>query len=97
MTVRAFIDANVFVHAWTLDVLLSAADAGMFEPHWSIDVIREVERAFSRVRSDGVSAARAMMEAAGRAYPGALVVGYEHRIVDVALPDEGDRHVLAAA
>ena len=47
---RAFIDANVFVHVWTLDVLLSAADTGMFEPRWSEGVVHEAERAFSEVR-----------------------------------------------
>ena len=43
---RAFIDANVFVHVWTLDALLSAADTGMLEPRWSKDVALEAERAF---------------------------------------------------
>lgn len=94
---RAFIDANVFVHVWTLDVLLTAADTGLLEPHWSEDVILEVERAFSEVRPGSTHQARATMAAAGRAYPDALVRGYAHRIADLELPDEGDRHVLAAA
>ena len=46
---RAFIDANVFVHVWTLDVLLSAADTGMLEPRWSKDIAFEAERVFSEV------------------------------------------------
>ncbi|MDO4537980.1 MAG: PIN domain-containing protein [Coriobacteriales bacterium] len=94
---RTFIDANVFVHAWTLDVLLSAADTGMVEPRWSRDVILEAERAFSEVRPGSAGQARAMMEAAGRAYPDAMVEGYETRIAALEMPDDGDRHVLAAA
>ncbi|MBO7675887.1 MAG: PIN domain-containing protein [Atopobiaceae bacterium] len=94
---RAFIDANVFVHVWTLDVLLSAADAGLIEPRWSQDVANEVERAFDEVRPGSAGKARAMMAAADRAYPEALVEGYGRRVADLELPDEGDRHVLAAA
>lgn len=94
---RAFIDANVFVHVWTLDVLLSVADTGMLEPRWSEDVALEAERAFSEVRPGSESQARAMMAAACRAYPDAMVEGYERRAANLELPDEGDRHVLAAA
>lgn len=94
---RVFIDANVFVHVWTFDVLLSAADTGMLEPRWSEDVCQEVERAFSEVRPNSVGQARAMIAAANRAYPDAMVRGYDYRITDIELPDKEDRHVLAAA
>ena len=94
---RAFIDANVFLHVWTLDVLLSAADAGMLEPRWSKGVVLEAERAFSEVRPGSEGQARAMMAAACNAYPDSMVEGYERRTANLELPDEGDRHVLAAA
>lgn len=94
---RTFIDANVFVHVWTLDVLLSAADMGLMEPRWSEAVALEVKRALSEVRPGSGDRAHAMMTAANRAFPTAAVEGYAHRVADLELPDKDDRHVFAAA
>lgn len=37
------------------------------------------------------------MAAACKAYPDSMAEGYERRTANLELPDEGDRHVLAAA
>ena len=41
----AVLDANVFVTTWMLDVLLTLADAEVFEPVWSKRIIEEARRA----------------------------------------------------
>lgn len=52
--VRALIDANVFVAAWTLDILLTLADRGAIEPVWSEAVLVEAREAVNRVHgTDG--------------------------------------------
>ena len=53
-SVRVFIDANVFVATWTLDVLLTLADRGAIEPVWSDLVLNEARNAVNRVHvTDG--------------------------------------------
>ena len=38
---RVFVDANVFVSTWTLDILLSFAQRRLFEPVFSNEVVAE--------------------------------------------------------
>ena len=39
---RAVLDANVFYSTWVTDVLLSFADADLYEPAWSDRIMGEV-------------------------------------------------------
>lgn len=92
---RAFLDANVFVATWTLDVLLTLADQGALEPVWSEEVLNEAREAVGRVHRtrNGVR----YIAAAERAFPYAMAEPEESDLDNVELPDPNDRHVVAAA
>ena len=94
---RAFIDANVIVQSWTLDVLLSLAEDDLFEPVWSARVMDEARNAICRARGCPASMADAYVKTIEDAFPDAMApqgVELEGRLV---LPDPNDRHVAAAA
>ena len=40
----AVLDANIFLHIWILDALLTVADDGLFEPLWSDEIMAEIRR-----------------------------------------------------
>lgn len=74
------------------------ADSGAFRPLWSARVIDEAQRALERIhpnldRSRFQSRFRSMNES----FEGALVEGWEPLEAGLELPDQDDRHVLAAA
>ena len=94
-TERVFLDANVFVATWTLDVLLTLADRGAFEPVWSEAVLREAQEAVGRVHRMRDSGR--YIAAAARAFPYAMADSGEDGLAVVELPDPDDRHVVAAA
>lgn len=92
---RALIDANVFVAAWTLDILLTLADRGAIEPVWSEGVLVEAREAVNRVH--GTNGGTRYIAAAERAFPYAMAVPVEEDFAGIVLPDPDDRHVVAAA
>ncbi len=67
------------------------AVTGLFQPKWS-DAVHE--EWISNLLQNRPDLTRQLME---RAAPDALVVGYEHLLPILTLPDQDDRHVLAAA
>lgn len=91
---RAFLDANVLRGQLTTDTMLSLADAKLFEPRWSEQVLAEVKRN----RPPGVSEDRADARFAqmNKAFPEAMTSGYKP-LMERMQADEEDRHVLAAA
>lgn len=94
-SVRALVDANVFVATWTLDVLLTLADKGAVEPVWSEAVLEEAREAVDRVH--GTNGGARYIDAAERAFPYAMAVPEEGDIAGVVLPDPDDLHVVSAA
>ena len=92
---KVFIDANVFVAPWTFDALLTLADAGLIEPRWSDEVIREARRAIERL--GGPRRKGGHIDAAEAAYPYANVPIEPADLEGMALPDPDDRHVVAGA
>jgi hypothetical protein len=74
------------------------AVTGAFQARWTADIHEEWMRNLLRQRPDltrvQIDRTRAMMDAHAE---GCLVEGYRDRIGALALPDPGDRHVLAAA
>lgn len=48
---KVFIDANIFVTTWTLDVLLTLADREFVEPVWSEKVLNEAGKAIKKVHN----------------------------------------------
>ena len=93
--IRTFIDANVFVATWTLDVLLTLADRGLLNPCWSEAVLNEARKAVNQIH--GTKRGVHYIAAAESAFPYALVNPDESDLLKVEFPDPNDRHVIAAA
>ncbi|MEZ5824917.1 MAG: PIN domain-containing protein [Geminicoccaceae bacterium] len=99
----ALIDACVLVGALKRNILLSLAEAELFRPRWSERILAETERTICEIldgkgdENAGARAARARrsMEIA---FEDAIVSGHESLETSLfGLPDENDRHVVAAA
>lgn len=93
---RFFLDANVLVDAQGRDLILRVAEAGYIEVFWSDRVLEETARALRKMLPTAAGAER-LVDALKRAFPWASVAGYETIEAAIILPDEDDRHVLAAA
>ena len=93
---RFFLDANILVDAQSRDLFLRAAEAAVVDVRWSGDVLREMDQTLARmgIDEDRRSRLRRLLEAA---FPGAMVDGYRAIEDNLELPDQDDRHVLAAA
>lgn len=93
-----FYDANVLYPATLRNFLMHLALTGVFRAKWSADVHEEWMRNLLKNRPDltreKLERTRQLMD---KAAPDALVRGYEHLVSGLVLPDEDDRHVLAAA
>ncbi|HTF72375.1 MAG TPA: PIN domain-containing protein [Edaphobacter sp.] len=78
--------------------LMHLALTGVFRSKWSADVHEEWIRNLLKNRPDltreKLERTRQLMD---KAATDAVVTGYEHLIPGLVLPDENDRHVLAAA
>jgi predicted nucleic acid-binding protein len=91
------LDANVLYPFGVRDALLRFAEAGLYRARWSADILDEMVRSVTRkkaVRESSILSTRAAMI---RAFPEAEITGHEGLIPSLSLPDEDDRHVLAAA
>lgn len=93
----AVLDANVLYQALSRDLLLSLAHADLYSAKWSAHIRDEWTRSLLRDRPAMEAQIAAAAQAMEDAIPDCLVVGYEHLIEGLKLPDGDDRHVLAAA
>jgi predicted nucleic acid-binding protein len=98
----ATIDACALTGALPRNMILSLAEAGFFRPRWSSEILAETERAIcailkKRGTADPEDIAKRHCEAIQSAFPEAITTGYEKLISGCELPDQKDRHVLAAA
>lgn len=91
------LDANVLYPFGVRDALLRFAEAGLYRARWSDEILDEMVRSLLRVKPDREASILRMRAAMVRAFPEALVEGYEGIITALELPDRDDRHVLAAA
>ncbi len=83
-------------------MVLSLAEAGFFRPRWSAEILTETERAICSIlqgkdADEAEVLARRHREAISQAFPEAMTENYQKLIPSCELPDEKDRHVLAAA
>jgi predicted nucleic acid-binding protein len=91
---RAVLDANVLYPALLRDVLLRAADKGIYQPFWSGEILGELTRALQR--HAGLTAAKTarLRRHIETAFPEAMTDGYQH--LTEAMPNQAkDRHVAA--
>ena len=95
MPFPAFLDTCVIYPAYLCDTLLRMAEASVFRPPWSADVLSELRR---NVIERGTSPDRVdrRIDLMRTSFPDAMVTGYES-LVDGMANDPKDRHVLAAA
>lgn len=94
--VRAALDANVLVPASLRDTLLRAAEAGLFVPFRSDDVLAELRRTLVSNQMTSEPAATRMILAVQRTFPDATAIT-DASLLDLVTNDPKDRHVLAAA
>jgi len=97
-TFTALLDASVLYSAPLRDLLLELAATGVYRARWTVTIHEEWMRSLRETRPDidGISLGRTrdLMDAA---VPDCLIDGYEDLIPALKLPDQDDRHVLAAA
>ena len=94
----AILDANVLYPAPIRDYLLRLASLELYKPKWSNEIQKEWIRNLLTNRPDLKRANLiATQEAMDSAFPVANISGYEELIVGLSLPDEKDKHILAAA
>lgn len=90
-------DACVLYPAPLRDLLLSLAQTELFHARWTDAIHDEWTRSVLKERpelKEKLDKTRTLMNAA---VPDCLIAGYEPLINALTLPDENDRHVLAAA
>lgn len=93
---KAVLDTNVIFPVVIRDLLFWFAFYDLYTPKWSSNIFDEWKDVMIR---KGVTEAEATkrVNKANLAFPEALVQNYESLIEKLELPDEKDRHVLAAA
>ena len=96
-----FVDACSLASVWRRNLLLSLAAGELYRVRWSPDVLAELERTLVKLfHPDPLAAddAKRAVHWLGVAFPEASVEDYDGYLpAAMVLPDEGDRHVLAAA
>ena len=97
-TFTAVVDSCVFYSAPLRDVFLELSGEGIFRARWTDQIhnewIRNVLDNNRHIKPEQLARTRQLMD---KAVPDCLVVGYDHLIDSLNLPDKNDRHVLAAA
>jgi hypothetical protein len=93
---RVFLDACVLFPQTLRDVLLTAAESGLYYPLWSSTVLDEVEQNLLENRGLTREQTTRLRGEMNRAFPESNVSGYE-QLIGAMNNHEGDRHVLAAA
>ncbi len=94
----AVLDSCVLVPNVLCDTLLRLAESGFFRPLWSERILGEVRLAVASVRPDiDPDGLARRLEAMNATFEDALVEGWEAVCAGLDLPDDDDRHVVAAA
>jgi len=91
------LDANVLYPFRKRDVLLRFYNAGLFRARWTERILDEWSSNLLQARPDMRTSIEAQQSKMREVFPEALVSSFEHLEAGLTLPDENDRHVLAAA
>lgn len=93
---KAVLDTNVIYPVVIRDLLLWFAHYDLYTPKWSKHIVDEWRDVMER-KNVPAEIASARVNVINLAFPDALVTNYDGLICAVDLPDEKDRHVVAAA
>ncbi|MEU8736640.1 PIN domain-containing protein [Streptomyces halstedii] len=91
---RVVLDACVLFPNYLRDTLLRLAEAELYEPLWSPDILDELTR--NVAERIGADRAKRLVGAMADTFPDSLVTGYT-ALVPAMRNDPKDRHVMAAA
>lgn len=94
---RILLDANVLYPTVMREILLGAAEEGLFVPLWSDRLLEEWARAAARLGPEGEAVARGEVAVMRARWPRAAVQDADRIERRLRLPDPDDVHVLAAA
>lgn len=96
MTFKAVLDANVLVPARIRDVLMTLAEAGLYEPLWSAPILDELHRHLPE--SMDAAARERLAAAMASAFPEALVTWPDGlTFTQLHVVNRKDHHVVQAA
>jgi predicted nucleic acid-binding protein len=90
----AVLDTCVLYPVWVRDVLLSLAEAELYQPLWSPQILQELVENLAQLRPP--PDARRLVEQMSLAFPEALVTDFESLVAEMGCHPK-DAHVLAAA
>jgi len=93
----ALFDACVLYPAPLRDLLLSLAQTELFRARWTDEIQDEWIHSLLRDRPELEKSLARTRQLMTDAVPDCLITGYQSLIPSLNLPDENDRHVLAAA
>jgi len=92
------IDANVLYPVVIRDYLLWLAHEQLFTPKWSNKLLEEFSEVFAKAGKNFTEdQIQIQVNRMTSIFPSAIVDNYENIIPSITLPDEHDRHVMAAA
>jgi predicted nucleic acid-binding protein len=91
------LDANVLYPFRMRDVLFTFAQQGLFRARFTKDIIDEWTRSLIENKPELEASVRQQADAVSEAFEECFVEGYAPLIEGLHLPDNDDRHVLAAA
>ncbi|QWQ42710.1 PIN domain-containing protein [Streptomyces sp. YPW6] len=91
---RVLLDTCVLYPNYLRDTLLRLAEAELYEPLWSADILDEPTRNVAERIGD--QRAKGLVDVMAGAFPESLVSGYA-ALIPAMTNDPKDRHVLAAA
>jgi len=95
---KVIYDACIFYPAPLRDLLVRLAQTRRFRARWTEAIHSEWINSLYAKRPDiEPGKLEAVAEQINAAVPDCLITGYEHIVQELELPDEKDRHVLAAA
>lgn len=93
---KAVLDTNVIYPIIIRDLLFWFAYYELYTPKWGNTIFKEWKEVMIR-KGITKEEAEKRVQRANSAFPDALVANYESLIANLILPDENDKHVLAAA
>ena len=91
----AVLDACVLVPIALADTLLRVAEKGLYRPQWTDRILSEAQAAIEEIHP-GIDVSK-RFAGMREAFDDSLITGWEDLEGGLSLPDEDDRHVVAAA